>query len=251
MTTENSILLLQGDAEASLLADAEIAIETVFPGIDITLTRAWATRPDWLAPDAAGPPATLVQSGILPDEDVRALLTQRHDLVILSLLPAVAMPALRHRDGGVFLGHRGLRAGWDTEAQATVAAGCVELLPLAPEAATALLEPIVERLLAEGTAVAICTAFRHVPEPLQFRRNPGGTTLRELVRRTNLQATRLSRRTGCFVLDLDRPLAQKGGAALHADCFGGAERASEIALDEFAALLFDALPDGFAVAEAG
>lgn len=251
MTTANSILLLQGDAEANLLADAEIAIQTVFPGADVTLTRAWATRPDWLAPDAAGPPATFVQRGILPDENVRALLAQRHRLVILSLLPAIAMPALRHRDGGVFLAHRSLRAGWDDAARAAVAAECVELLPLAPEAVAAVVEPLVERLLAGGTAVAVCTAFRHVPEPLQFRREAGGMTLRESIRHTNLQAARLSQRTGCFVLDLDRPLAHEGGAPLHADCFGGSARATEIALDEFASLLFDALPDGLALAEAG
>jgi hypothetical protein len=247
----NSILLLQGDAEASLLADAEIAIQTVFPDADVTVTRAWATRPDWLMPDAAGPPAMFVQRGFLPNEDARVLLAQRHRLVILSLLPTVAIPALRHRDGGVFLAHRGLRAGWDAKAQLAVAADCVELLPLAPEAAATLLEPVVERLLAEGSAVAVCTAFRHISEPLQFRRETGSMALREIVRRTNLQVARLSQRTGCFVLDLDRPLAQEGGVPLHADCFGGGERAKEIALDEFAALLFDALPDGFAVAEAG
>jgi hypothetical protein len=250
-TTGNSILLLLGDAEASLLADAEIALQAVFPGADVTLTRAWTTRPDWLAPDAAGPPATFVQRGILPDEDVRALLAHRHRLVIFSLLPTVAMPALRHRDGGVFLGHRGLRAGWGAKAQAVIAAECLELLPLTPEAAAALLEPVVERLLAEGTAVAVCNAFRHVPEPLQFRRGADGITLREIVRRTNLQVARLSHRTGCFVLDLDRPLAQEGGASLQADCFGGAKRAAEIALDEFAALLFDALPEGLANKDAG
>jgi hypothetical protein len=32
---------------------------------------------------------------------------------------------------------------------------------------------------------------------------------------------------------------------LDADCFGGGERAAEIALDEFAALLLDAMPDDF------
>jgi hypothetical protein len=250
LTTGNSILLLQGDAEASLLADAEVAIQTVFPGADVTVTRAWATRPDWLGADA-GPPPALVQRGILPDEDVRALLAQRHQLVILPLLPAVAMPALRHRDGGVFLAHRGLRAGWSAETQAAVAAECVGVMPLTPEGAAAQLEPLVERLLADGTAVALCTAFRHVDEPLQFRRENLAMTLRETVRRTNLQVARLSQRTGCFVLDLDRPLAQEGGAPLHADCFGGGERAIEIALDEFAALLFEALPEGLAMAEAG
>jgi hypothetical protein len=47
------------------------------------------------------------------------------------------------------------------------------------------------------------------------------------------------------VFDIDRPLAQEGGAPLDADCFGGEGRAAEIALDEFGALLLDALPDGF------
>jgi hypothetical protein len=251
LSTGNSILLLQGDAEAILLADAEIAIQTVFPGTDVRLTRAWAARPDWLAPAAAGPPESFVQRGILPDQDVRALLAQPHRLVILSLLPAVAITALRHRDGGLFLAHRGLRASWNAAAQAAVAEECVELLPLTPEAAITQLEPIVERLLAAGTAVAVCTAFRHVAEPLQFRRETGGMTLRELIRRTNLQLARLSQRTGCFVLDLDRPLAQEGGAPLRADCFGGGERAAEIALDEFAALLFEALPEGLPAPEAG
>ncbi len=124
-------------------------------------------------------------------------------------------------------------------------------LPLVPEAAAALLEPVVERMLAEGTAVAVCTAFRHVAEPLQFRPRDGRHDPAEIIRRTNLQVARLSQRTGCFVLDLDRPLAQEGGALLHADCFGGGARAQEIALDEFAALLLEALPDGLAMVAAG
>ncbi len=250
MATRNSILLLQGDAEASLLADAEVALQTVFPDAQVELVRAWATRPDWLAPDAEAAPVALVQQGILPDVDVRALLAQRHRMVVFSLLPAVAVPALRHRDGGVFLAHRGLRAGWDARAQAIVAAECTELPALAPERAAGELEPFIEQLLADDIAVAVCTAFRHVPEPLQFRHAAGNTTLRELIRRTNLEAARLSRRTGCFVLDVDRPFAQEGGAALRADCFGGAERAAEIALDEFAALALDVLPEGFTTVEA-
>jgi hypothetical protein len=216
----------------------------------VSFTRAWGTRPDWLGPESAGLPPALVKRGLLPDEDAGALLAQQHHLVILSLLPAAAMPALRHRDGGAFLVHRGIRAGWNDHAHAAVAAECVELLPLTPEAAATLMEPVIERLIAAGTAVAVCTAFRHVAGPLEFRRETGSTTLREIVRRTNLQVTRLSRRTGCFVLDLDRPLAQEGGAALRADCFGGGARAKEIALDEFAALLFDALPDVIATTEA-
>lgn len=250
MTNRNSILLLQGDAEASLLADAEIAIQTVFPEADVVVNRAWATRPEWLASASEGPPRALIAQGILPDEDARALLAERHQLVILPLLPLVATPALRHRDGGAFLAHRGLRARWDAKGQATVAAECSELPAPTPAAAAESLEPLIERLLGEGTAVALCTTFRHVAEPLQFR-NTDQLTLREMIRHTNLQIARLSQRTGCFVLDLDRPLAQEGGATLHADCFGGGERAQEIALDEFAALLFDALPDGLGTAEAG
>jgi len=249
--TTGSILLLQGDAEASYLAAAEVAVQTAFPDADATLTRAWTTRPDWLGPLASHAPASLIELGILPDESVHALLAQRHDLVVVSLLPAVATLALRHRDGGMFLAHQGLRASWDNQAQETVAAECVELLPLTPDAAVALFEPVVERLQAEGTAVAVCTAFRHVPEPLEFRRQEGSTTLRESIRRLNLQIARLSQRTGCFVLDIDRPLAQEGGSTLRADCFGGGERAAELVLDEFAALLLDALPDGFAMRDAG
>jgi len=110
-------------------------------------------------------------------------------------------------------------------------------------------EPVIERLHDRGSAVAVCTAFRHVREPLEHRRRGGAPSLRELVRRTNLEAARLSRRTGCFVLDLDRPLAQEGGASLGADCFGGEGRAAEIALEELVALILDALPDDVVPAE--
>jgi hypothetical protein len=68
-------------------------------------------------------------------------------------------------------------------------------------------------------------------------------TLRERVRCTNLEVARLSHRTGCFVLDLDRSLAQRGGGPLGADCFGGAAQAAELAVEEFVALIADALPD--------
>jgi hypothetical protein len=112
------------------------------------------------------------------------------------------------------------------------------------------LEPVIERLQARGSAVAVCTAFRRVKEPLEHRGREGAPALRELVRRTNREVIHLSRRTGCFVLDLDRPLAQEGGASLDADCFGGDGRAAEIALDEFAALLLDAMPDDFMPSEA-
>jgi hypothetical protein len=245
----SSILLLQGDAEASLLADAAQALQALFVDREMQLLRTWMTRPDWL--DLSGPaaPESLVRLGALPADDVRTWLERSHRLVIFSLLPMVSAPAMRHRDGGAFLAHRGLTAGWPSDVAAAVAADCREEAPLSPRAAVAALEPVIERLQAQGTVAAVCTAFRHVAEPLEYRRQVGAPTLREQIRRINLEAARLSQRTGCFVLDLDRPLAQEGGQSLRADCFGGDGRAAEIALDEFAALVLDALPDDFLPSE--
>jgi hypothetical protein len=239
----NSILLLEGDAEAQLLADAQAILEAVLPIPDVQLKRAWATRPDWLDPLAAAPPAALRRQGLLPDLDPRELLAQDHLLVVIAFLPAIAMPALVHKDGGGFLAHRGLRAQWSSANAGIIAAECTEQAALDPGAAALALEPVIESLQARGSAVALCTAFRHVNEPLEHRSRVGAVSLREQIRRCNLEVAGLSRRTGCFVLDLDRPLAQEGGAALPADCFGGGERAAELALDEFAALVLDALPD--------
>lgn len=240
MTT--SILLLEGDAEAYWLADAQDILQAVLPNPDVQLVRAWATRPDLLAATAPPPPPALRSAGLLPDQDPRALLAQDHALVILSLLPAVALPAWRHADGGCFLAHRALQAAWSPAVAARLAAECVLEPPMAPSAAAAALEPVIEALHARGAAVALTTAFRHVPEPLAHRPFPGDA-LRERVRSCNLEVARLSQRTGCFVLDLDRPLAQEGGATLGADCFGGGARAAELALDELVALVLDALPD--------
>lgn len=225
------------------MADGEIAIQALFGDREVSLVRAWAIRPDWLDPTAPAPPEFLLRGSGLLDTDARALLEQPHRLVIFALLPAVSVPALRHRSGGVFLAHRGLRASWSPEMAAAVAAECSEVLPLSPHDAAMALEPVIERLQARGSAVAVCTAFRHVKESLDHRGGEGPPALREVIRRMNLEVARLSRRTGCFVLDLDRPLAQVGGAVLDADCFGGNGRAAEIALDEFAALLLDAVPD--------
>lgn len=246
MPTASSILLLQGDAEARLLVDAEAALQALFVEQDVQLLRAWMTRPDWLDPNAPAAPGSI--NGVLPTDDVRALLEQPHRLVIFPLLPAVSVPSLRHRSGGVFLAHRGLRAAWSPDVAALVAAECSEEAPLSPSAAAAALEPVIERLQCRGTVTAVCTAFRHVREPLEYRRGEA-RTLREQIRRINLEVAHLSQRTGCFVLDLDRPLAQEGGDSLCADCFGGDGRAAEIATDEFAALVLDALPDGFIPAE--
>ncbi|HEY5263478.1 MAG TPA: hypothetical protein VIJ37_00685, partial [Steroidobacteraceae bacterium] len=201
-----------------------------------------STRPDWLDAAAFAPPENLRSQGAITDVDVRALLEDPHRLVIFALWPAVSVPAYRHRDGCVFLAHRALSTSWSAEIAASIAADCDEVQPLSPHDAAKSLQPIIERLQARGTAVAVCTVFRHVHEPFEHKRRNGDLSLRELARRTNLEVARLSLRTGCFVLDFDRPLAQEGGASLQADCFGGDGRAAEIALDEFVALIMDALP---------
>jgi hypothetical protein len=228
-----SILLLQGDAEARLLADAELALQLVFPDREVRMVRAWMSRPDWLESDASA----------VQVREARDRLEQPHTLVILSLLPAVAVRALRHRRGELFLEHRGVRAQWSAEQAAANDAACTVQAPLSPQDAAVALEPIVERLQRRGAVVALTTGFRHVREPLQHRHTGDLPTLRERVRRTNLEVARLSHRTGCFVLDLDRPLAEWGGGPLGADCFGGAARAAELAVEEFVALIADALPD--------
>jgi hypothetical protein len=245
-----SILLLHGDAEARLLADAELAIQAVLPDREVQLIRAWTTRPDWLDSAAPGPPETLRRRGMVEDRDARELLEQPHRLVIFCLLPVVAMRAMTHRAGGVFLAHEGLCANWSPEDAAVVAAECATQSPLSPKDAARAFEPIIDRLQRRGAAVAISTAFRHVNESLQHRQPAGPPPLRELIRRTNLEVARLSHRTGCFVLDLDRALAQEGGGPLEADCFGGAGRAAELAIEELAALIVDALPDELMPTEA-
>jgi hypothetical protein len=235
-----SILLLQGDAEAQLLADAELALPLVFPDREVQLVRAWMSRPDWLQSDT-----TAVQV-----REARERLEQPHALVILPLLPAVAVRALRHGSGELFLEHQALRALWSSEQAAANDAACTVQAPLSPQDAAAALEPIIERLQQRGAVVALTTGFRHVREPLQHRHTGDPQTLRERVRRTNLEVARLSHRTGCFVLDLDRSLAEWGGGPLDTDCFGGAARAAELAVEEFVALLADALPDELLCVEA-
>lgn len=238
-----SILLLHGDPEARLLANAAGALQAALPHCAVKVTSAWATRPDLLARDAAPLPASLCRHGLLPDADVRDLVEERYQLVVLSLLAGVVVPVLRCTDGGAFVAHHGLRARWSAEDAEAIAAKCVEEPFMSPSTAATMMEPIINRLQDSGAAVAICTTFRHVREPLEHRRAEGPPSLRELIRRCNLEAARVSRRTGCFVLDLDRLFAQMGGAALGADCWGGGERAAELALDELMALLFDAVPD--------
>jgi hypothetical protein len=231
-----SILLLAGDAEARLLGDAEAVLQAVLPERNVRLTRAWAPRPDALGVGAPVAPPEFA------GEDANALLELPHQLVVIALLPAVWLTALRHRDGGVFLAHRGLRQGWSEELAARIAAECAPEPALTPGAAAAAWEAVIVCLQAQGAVVAVCTAFRHVNAAALVP--PGDVaSLRELIRRVNLDAANLSRRTGCFVLDFDRPFAHEGGSTLGVDCFGGEGRAAELALDEFASLVLDALPD--------
>lgn len=241
MAPERTILLLQGDAEARLLADADVALEAVL-GPGIRLVRAWAPRLDWLADGMVAP----VEPGV-PLQPVAGLLAAGHRMVILAALPSIACTSLRSADGTRLLAHQGLPAGL---AGAGGPAGADDA-PLAPSAVIAALEPQLEALLARGVAVAVCGGFRHVREPRRCRAGDGAVPLRDRIRELNLGLARLSQRTGCFVLDLDRPLAQEGGAPLECDCFGGDGRANEIALDELAALALDALPDEMAGLDAG
>jgi len=111
-----------------------------------------------------------------------------------------------------------------------------EELPISAAEAAMALEPVIERLQARGSAVAVCNAFRHVNEPLDIAAVKAAGAARAGSPHQSGSGPSI-RRTGCFVLDLDRPLAQEGGASLDTDCFGGGGRAAEIALDEFAALL--------------
>lgn len=248
MPTPSTILLLMGDSEARLLADGDLALQALFAGGEMLLVKSWATRPDWLAQGGPRLPAGIpsVEPAL---QDVRELLAQPHRLVIFSLLSAIHLKGMRHRDGGGLLLHESVRQQWPSAFLDQFLAECQEDPPLSPQLAVAHLEPVVESLLANGTAVAVCSVFRHVREPLELRGHAKQSSLRERIRQLNLEIAHLSQRTGCFVLDLDRPLAQEGGAALGADCFGGEGRAAEIALDEFAALVLDALPDDFAALE--
>ena len=238
-----TILILQGDAEARLLADAGAVLQEVFPHLDLRVTFAWSTRSELLAPDAPGIPGDLVSRGLMPAIHSKDLLQQPWRLVIFSLLPDAALPILRCASGDAFVAHRGLREAWSPEERSWVDSEFrADELP-DPAASAGALEGVIEQLQQRGVVVAISTVFRHVSEPLEHQRGQGAASLRERIRRTNLEAARLSHRTGCFVLDLDRTLAQEGGAALQTDGFGGTGRAAELALEELLALLFEALPD--------
>jgi hypothetical protein len=73
--------------------------------------------------------------------------------------------------------------------------------------------------------VYICTIFRHVAA-----RSPGGDrALVHRIRRLDLLAADLSREMGIFVVDLDRALADVGGATLETDWRLGGPHAAEAA----------------------
>lgn len=233
------ILLLHGDAEARLFADASATLEAALPHRQVHVTSAWATRSDLLASGAPSAPRWMSARGLVPAADARELLDRPADLAVLSLLPDAAFPVLRCTEGGAFVPHRGVSACWAAKDADDVASRCIEGALLDADEAGRALEPVITRLRERGTEVALCTVFRHVA----FPRTDGSRTLRERIRRINLEAARLSHRTGCFVLDVDRVLAHEGGAALSADCFGGTGRAAELALDELMSLLLEALPE--------
>ena len=241
MTQPKTILLLQGDAEARLLEDADAALEAVFAGGNIRLVRAWAPRVDWLG-ETAGGIATALPAAEPALQSLPQLLAQSHRMVILSVLPSITRETLRLPDGTAVLAHDTLLAQWPEATVALIRASASVEPPLTPAAALAALEVQVDAWLDQGVAVALCNAFRHVREPLSHGAGDGAAALRDAIRELNLGLARISHRTGCFILDLDRPLAQEGGGPLGVDCFGGAGRAAELALDELASLALDALP---------
>ena len=220
-----SVLILAGDAEGRLFAQAEPTLQACFPNAELSVTSAWTTRSDLLGDDAR----------------VAELLKQPHDLVILSTLADVALP-LWSGPQGRFVVHRGVAEAWSPSERSEVEKSSSMGALIELETAVKSLEGVVEQLMERGQAVALCNVFRHVPEPLQHRLTPGPDSLRRRTLMMNLEVARLSQRTGCFVVDLDRVLAHEGGAALNADCFGGGERAEELAIEELVAVVLDALP---------
>jgi hypothetical protein len=99
--------------------------------------------------------------------------------------------------------------------------GAITLASLIPELdaletqwpeAEATLRATYETFSAAGDPVFICTMLRHVP-PTEEDAQPRLLRLRRL----NLLAAELSREFGCFVIDLDRILADLGGRQLQTD----------------------------------
>jgi hypothetical protein len=230
-----SILILQGDPEASLLADAQATLDACFPASGVRVHQAWTTRSDLL-----GQPVS-PKYGLDPRSQKSAaeLVGESHDVTILSTLPDVALPLLSGGDGA-FVAHKTLAEQWTLDERTKIAesyqdGGLIEL-----EEAEAAFERVIQDLQGRGQAVVLCNVFRHVAEPPQDRAN--ASSLRSRIRAMNRLVPRLSHRTGCFVMDLDRVLAHEGGAKLGADCFGGGARAKELALEELVAVLLDALP---------
>jgi hypothetical protein len=211
-----SILILQGDAEARLFAGAEETLQACFPAADVKVTRVWTTRSDMLG-------------------SMAAVLAEKRDMVIFSVLPDAALPAWRGPRGPFVVHKAQEREGSSIEA-GSVQEGLVD-----PEAAARALEPVIAELQERGSAVALCNVFRHV-QGAPSHRADDRNDLRHRIRAVNLEVMNLSRRTGCFVLDVDRVLAHEGGATLGADCFGGEGRAEELAMEQLVALVMEALP---------
>ena len=232
-----SVLILQGDAEALLFAQAELTLQACFPSAEISVHSAWTTRSDLLGDAATDNQA----KGGWGKPPISELLAQPHDLVILSTLPDVALP-LWSGPRGRFVVHRGVAESWSASERSEVEGESSVGAMVDLEAAVESLQRVIEELMSRGQAVALCNVFRRVPEPLQHRVTPGSVSLRRRALAMNLEVAKLSHRTGCFVVDLDRVLAHEGGAALNADCFGGGERAEELALEELVAVVLEALP---------
>ena len=232
-----SVLILQGDAEARLFAQAELTLQGCFPSADLRVRSAWTTRSDLLREETTDKQA----NGPFGWPPVSELLKQPHDLVIMSTLPDVALPVWSGPRGR-FVVHRGVAEACSADERSELETGSRVGALIEPETAAQCLESVIGELMDRGQAVAVCNVFRRVPEPLQHRVVPGAVSLRRRTLAMNLEVAKLSHRTGCFVVDLDRVLAHEGGAALNADCFGGGERAEELALEELVAVVLEALP---------
>jgi hypothetical protein len=236
-----AILILQGDAEARLLKEAEATLQAGFPDCAVRVTNTWTTRSDFLGSDASSTP-WIRGHQLLPTPGTKEVLEGSYDLVLLSVLADAVLSIQRTPDGGSFVPHRELVERWSAPQRAAIAADCVDGGLLGPTESANVLEPLIEELQHRGSAVAICNVFRHVSSETERRLGRTKSSLRERIRATNLNVTRLSRSTGCFVLDLDRALAHAGGTPLETDCFGGNGRAEELAMEELFALVLEAVP---------
>jgi hypothetical protein len=237
-----SILILQGDAEARMLGQGQATLQACFPECEIDFAAAWTTRSDLLRSNGSPPAAWLRTRQLSANDNIHELLERPRDLLLFSVLADAALPILRTPDGDSFVPHRGVVERWTPQQRADVERECSEGELIDPVEAANALEPIIEKMQSRGAAVAICNIFRHTGGQPEHRGGSTTKSLRERIRAANLEVARLSHRTGCFVLDIDRALAHEGGGALQADCWGGTGRAEELALEELVALVLEAVP---------